>query len=66
MKDNKIIVDIECEPRGITGEIHFDRDRFDTIEMMEISEMLVRVIEAYCEKRDFIHDNINDYEITFN
>jgi len=66
MKKEVTIVDIECEDRGISGEIRFSNGDFDEFEMMDIAQMLMRVIESWCSARDFIHENIEEYNVTFN
>jgi len=62
----KRIIDIDCGQRGITGELSFDSENFDELEMMEIGEMIVRVIEAWCARRNFEYENIQEYDIVFN
>jgi hypothetical protein len=64
--DKKVTVDIECLDREITGQLTFSSGEYDELEIMEIAEMTMRVIEAWCERRNFVHDNIQDYDVTFN
>ncbi len=66
MKNDKLIVDLNCESRGIIGELHFDKELYDELEIMEVSEMLIRVIESWCSKRDFVYENLCDYNIAIN
>lgn len=62
----KVTVDIECLERGISGELTFDSNEFDELEILDIAEMVMRVIESWCERKNFIHENISEYDVTFN
>jgi hypothetical protein len=62
----KTIIDIECEQRGIVGELSFDSDKYDELEIMDIGETIMKVVEAWCRRREFVHENIEEYDIVFN
>lgn len=47
---------------GITGCLCMKKDLYDEDDQLDLSEIVVRVIDAWIRRREFIHNNIEYYK----
>lgn len=55
------VVDFEND-KGLTGYVGLSKELFDEEDASDLTEMLVRLIDAWMKRREFIHRNIEHYK----